>query len=143
MVTVRGGGEGRHGARTDDDIHVSARKTRVDEDTADFFHHVTRRQLNVNVVGPFELHTCAVVAQHSPVPACVDDSKSGKILHKHQARCRESAEWYTDEERELEAPFWREPGVGSAAPPCELECGQRDDRRRMRGQDMRIPVWQH
>jgi hypothetical protein len=130
-----------HGARTDDDVHVPARKTRVDEDAADFFL-VAPRQFNVDVIGPFEPDTsAAVTAQHSPVPACVDDGETSQVLHEHQARCRESAEWCTNEERELEAPFWREPGVGSAAPPRELECGQGDDRGRKRRQETRIPVW--
>lgn len=130
-----------HGARTDDDVHITARKTRIDEDAADFSHHVTPRELNVDIIRPFELNTSGVVAQHSPVPACVDDGKTSKILHKHQARCRESSEWCTDEERELEAPFRREPCIGSAAPPCELKCSQRDDRRRKRRLETRIPVW--
>lgn len=85
-------GEGeREEARTDDDVYVSARKTRVDEDAANFFLHVTLRQLNVDVIGPFELNTSAVGAQHSPIPACIDDGKTSKVLHEHQARCRESA----------------------------------------------------
>lgn len=137
----RGGGRG-HGKRTDDDVHVPARKTRVDEDAADFFLRVPPGQFNVDVIGPFEPDTSATVtAQHSPVPACVDDGETSQVLHKHQAGSRESAEWCTDEERELKAPFRREPGVGSAAPPCELECGQGDDRGRKRRQETRISVW--
>ena len=141
QVSGYGAGEGeREEARTDDDVYVSTRKTCVDEDAADFFLHVTPRQLNVDVIGPFELNTGAVGAQHSPIPACVDDGKTSKVLHEYQTRCRKSAEWCTDEERELETPLWREPGVGPTAPPCELECGQRDDWHGKRCQKTRIPV---
>ena len=43
--------------------------------------HVTGTEGPINIVGPFELHTHTVVAQHSLVPACIDDSESDKILH--------------------------------------------------------------
>lgn len=145
-VSVRWRGVSRAETRTDDNVHVPARKARVDED-ATYLLLLAPGQLDVHVVGPLELHalrTAIVVvvvpaAQDLSVAARVEDGQADQILHKDEARRWESAEWGADVDGELEASLGRKPGVGSATTTCELERREGDDRRRKRCQKSRVP----
>ena len=135
--------------RTDDNVHVPVPETRRDQDTADLFLLATRPrgQIDVHVVGPFEPHARTSFGTQRPlIAARVDDGQSGEVLHECKARCGERRcqcrcrcmQRRADEDRELQATRWREPRVGAAAAPCELERGEGDDRCRERRLEARI-----
>jgi hypothetical protein len=128
--------------RTDDDVHASARKTRVDEGATDLFL-LAPNKLDVNVVGPLELHASNTIivltAQYPTVVARLDDGQTSQVLHKDEAGNGESAEWSAEEDGELEASLGREPSVGATPAPCKLERREGDDRCRKRCQQTLIP----
>lgn len=131
--------------RTDDNVHVPVRETRIDQDTADLFLLATRLrgQIDVHVVGPFEPHARTPFGTQRPLIATrVDDGQPDEVLHEDEARRgerrRRCSQRRADEDRELQATRWREPCVGAAAAPCELERREGDDRCRERRQEARI-----
>lgn len=77
--------------RTDDDVYVPVRETRIDQYTADLLPLATRRprgrgQVDVHVVRPLEPHACTRLgAQRALVTARADDGQCGKILHEDEA----------------------------------------------------------
>jgi hypothetical protein len=122
-------------ARTDDDVHVPVRETRIDQNTADFFLRAAREgrgrgQVDVHVIRPLEAHARTTLrAQCARVAARVDDGQPDEVLYQDEARRGERRAPRANEDGELQAPWWREPCVGAAATPCELESREGDDRR--------------